>query len=334
MMPELHVIAAGSLLDFAIESVGVPVGRVEFLYMYPLSFLEFLYTLDENILIKAITPHVIEKPISSIAHDRLLQLLKEFLAVGGMPEVVHAWVKEKNIVTCVKIQRTLINTYRQDFNKYAKKSQIKYLDLLFDHIPLQLGKKFKFSAVPGEFRKRELSPCIDLLATAGIIHKVYHTAAQGVPLGAQIDPDEFKIVFLDVALAQAILGLDTTEWLLSSEQSLINKGALVEAFIGQELLAYSSPLQKQQLYYWLRDERTAQAEVDYITTIKQVIIPIEVKSGSGTTLKSMHIFLEKHPRSPYGIRFSTQNYSVHENIYSYPLYAVCMAIKNERATFI
>lgn len=173
-----------------------------------------------------------------------------------------------------------------------------------------------------------------MLATAGVIHKVYGTAAQGLPLSAQVDPEAFKIIFLDVALAQIVLGLDITDWLLSTEQPWVHKGEIVEAFVGQELLAYSRPLQKQQLYYWLRNERTAQAEVDYVTTIKQNIIPIEVKSGVGSTLKSMHIFLEKHPGSPFGIRFSTQNYSVYENIYSYPLYAVSMAIKSELAKLL
>lgn len=329
IIPELHIVAAGSLLDFAIESVGVPVGRVEFLYMYPLSFIEFIHALGESLLLQAILEHPVEHPISAVAHTQLLQLIKEYLAIGGMPEVVNLWAQEKNASACFKIQQALIRAYKQDFNKYAKKNQIKYLDVLFDNIPRQLGKKFKHSAIPGEFRKRELAPCIDFLATAGVIHKVYHTAAQGLPLGAQIDPDEFKIIFLDVALAQVALGLDITEWLLSTEQSWINKGEIVEAFIGQELLTYAQPEQKQQLYYWIRSERTAQAEVDYITTIKQNIIPIEVKSGPGSTLKSMHIFLEKHPTSPFGIRFSIHNYSVYENIYSYPLYAVSNAIGSE-----
>ncbi|MCL4380446.1 DUF4143 domain-containing protein [Candidatus Dependentiae bacterium] len=329
IIPELHIVAAGSLLDFAIESVGVPVGRVEFLYMYPLSFIEFIHALGESLLLQAILEHPVEHPISAVAHTQLLQLIKEYLAIGGMPEVVNLWAQEKNASACFKIQQALIRAYKQDFNKYAKKNQIKYLDVLFDNIPRQLGKKFKYSAIPGEFRKRELAPCIDFLATAGVIHTVYHTAAQGLPLGAQIDPDEFKIIFLDVALAQVALGLDITEWLLSTEQSWINKGEIVEAFIGQELLTYAQPEQKQQLYYWIRSERTAQAEVDYITTIKQNIIPIEVKSGPGSTLKSMHIFLEKHPTSPFGIRFSIHNYSVYANIYSYPLYAVSRAIGSE-----
>ncbi|MCX5925034.1 MAG: AAA family ATPase [Candidatus Dependentiae bacterium] len=172
MMPELHVIAAGSLLDFAIESVGIPVGRVEFLYMYPLSFLEFIYALGETMLLEAIKNHDVQEPLSTVAHDRLLALIREFLAIGGMPEVVHSWVLKKDADHCFKIQQTLISSYRQDFNKYATRHQIKYLDILFDSIPLQLGKKFKFSDIPGEFRKRELAPCLDLLATAGVIHKV------------------------------------------------------------------------------------------------------------------------------------------------------------------
>lgn len=328
MMPNVHVIAAGSLIDFAIESVGVPVGRVEFLYMYPVSFLEFIDALGESVLLKAIHEHHNEDPISLIAHDRLLELIKEYLAIGGMPEAVHAWAQEKDAFHCFRIQQALINTYRQDFNKYAKKAQIKYLDTLFDNIPLQCGQKFKYSAIPGEFRKRELAPCVELLATAGIIHKVYDTPAQGLPLGAHIDPESFKIIFLDVALAQAILGLDMTQWLASGQEPWVNKGEIVEAFVGQELVAYSQPFQKQKLYYWTRNERTAQAEIDYVTSIKQDIIPIEVKSGAGSTLKSMHSFLEKHPHSPYGIRFSTQNYSVYEKIRSYPLYAISAAIKS------
>ena len=124
MMPELHVIAAGSLLDFAVESVGIPVGRVEFLYMYPLSFLEFIQALGEDILYKAIIEHEGTQPMSMIAHDRLLQLTKEYLAIGGMPEIVHTWAQERDALQCSKIHQTLINAYRQDFNQYAKKHQL------------------------------------------------------------------------------------------------------------------------------------------------------------------------------------------------------------------
>jgi predicted AAA+ superfamily ATPase len=330
MMPDLHVIAAGSLLDFAIELVGVPVGRVEFLYMYPLSFIEFLEAAGEDILLKAVREHKAETAISEVAHDRLLKLVREYLAIGGMPEVVQTWVSGKNALRCFELQQALLGAYRNDFNKYAKQHQLKYLDLLFKNIPLQIGRKFKYSDVPGEYRKRELAPNLDLLVTARVVNKVYHTAAQGLPLGAQMDPADFKVIFLDVALAQVLLGIDITEWLYAAEDvSWVNKGPMLEAFVGQEILAYSNASQEQDLYYWSRSERTGNAEIDYVVPLQRQAIPIEVKSGSGTTLKSMHYFLQAHTHSSFGIRFSTQNYSVHDKIYSYPLYAIASALQKE-----
>ena len=333
LMPNLHVIAAGSLLDFAIEAIGVPVGRVEFLYMYPLSFYEFLNALGAEQLLEEVVNHDINQQMSEVLHNKLLRYIGEYLAVGGMPEVVYSWSVDGDPIKCFDKIQTLINAYRQDFVKYAKRSQIQYLDILLEDVPRQLGKKFKFSNVPGEFRKRELSPCMDLLVTAGVVNKIYHTDAQGLPLGAQVDPDNFKLIFLDVALAQSILGLNLADWLLDPEKQFVNKGEIVEAFIGQEILAYSNYVQKQNLYYWLRTERTAQAEIDYVVNVKNVIIPIEVKGGAGSTLRSLHMFLNTHKTSAFGIRFSAQNYSVFENIYSYPLYAVFAAIKKDLSQF-
>jgi hypothetical protein len=226
-----------------------------------------------------------------------LKTLGEYLAVGGMPESVKKWCETKDIAQCLVVSTTIIKTYRQDFNKYAKKHELKYVRLLFNQIPKCLGQKFKFSKISGEHRKNELAPCLDLLETAGIVTPVVSSAGNGIPLGAEIDFDDFKLIFLDIALSQVVLGLKNGRWITDPLKQFVNKGALVEAFIGQELLAYSNPLQT-------------------------VILPVEVKSGSGTTIKSLHAFLEKHPQSPYGIRYSTQNYSVHEKIHSYPLYAI------------
>jgi predicted AAA+ superfamily ATPase len=226
-----------------------------------------------------------------------------------------------------KIRKTLVDTYRQDFTKYAKKFQIKYVSLLFGQVPLRVGKKFKYSDVEGDFRKRELAPAIELLSTAGIIQKVISTAGQGLPLGSQADQQNFKVLFLDVALTQTVLGLHLGSWITSPFEQFVNKGELVEAFVGQELLAYAQPFQKAHLYYWHKDTRNSQAEVDYLIQKEEAIVPIKVKSGTGTTLKSMQIFLESHPGSPYGIRFSTQNYSQYQKIHSYPLYAVAKGIE-------
>lgn len=331
MMPELHVIAAGSLLDFAIEQVGVPVGRVQMFYMYPLSFLEFLNAHGEKILIKALLEHDHKTPISRVAHERLLKLVSVYLAIGGMPEVVTKYLDNiYSPIACFNQQHVLADDYRHDFVKYSKKFQIKYLDILYDAIPLQLGHKFKYSAIPGDYRKRELAPCLDLLATAGVIKRVYYTVAQGIPLGAQIDLDNFKLVFLDVAIAQVVMRANLGDWFLQQDQQqFINKGEIVESFIGQEILAYSNPIRRTDLYYWCRNERNSQAEVDYVVQLKEAIVPIEVKSGAGSTLRSMHSFLDAHPKSQYGLRFSTQNYSIFEKIHSYPLYAVAQALKQE-----
>lgn len=325
-MPELHVIAAGSLLDFTINEVGMPVGRIESLYMFPFTFLEFLYALDEQILIEIILDSRFENPMSQPLHEKALRLVGEYLAIGGMPAVVQEWRSSRSPLDCYKIQNAIIDTYRQDFNKYARKSQTKYVSLLFNEIPRHVGRKFKFSDVPGEYRKRELSPALDLLETAGVIHKVFDTAAQGLPLGALSNPDDFKIIFLDSALTQQILGLDAGPFLYDPFGQFVNKGELVEAFVGQELLSYAPSYKRNTLYYWHRDARASQAEVDYVIQRDDVIIPIEVKSGSGSTLKSMHSFLASHGQSPYGIRFSTHNFSELEVddkiIRSIPLYAI------------
>lgn len=322
MIPELHVIAAGSLLDFAIEQVGVPVGRVQSLYLYPLSFIEFLAGMGETLLIQVILAHNFHEEMSKIAHDKLLALLGEYLALGGMPQVVEQWRETKDPLNCGKIHSMLLDFYRQDFGKYARTKQIKYVESVFEHVPIQLGKKFKYSLIEGEYRKRELSPALDLLVTAGVAHKVLYSSGQGVPLGAQSDLQDYKTIFLDVGLCQTSLNLDIAGWFLQPLIQFVNKGALVEAFVGQEMLAYDNPSRRRQLYYWHKESRIDQAEIDYLIQKKEAVIPIEVKSGTGRTLRSIQSFLETHTTSPYGIRFSTNNYSEYQRIKSFPLYAI------------
>ena len=321
-MPELHIVAAGSLLDFAIAQVGIPVGRVEILYVYPISFVEYLAAVGENWLLEKILDNNDMQPMNEISHQRLLNILGQYLAFGGMPAAVASWIKTNSALHTSKIHTTILEIYRQDFAKYAREHQIKYVELVFREIPRQIGRKFKYSAIDGEYRKRELAPALELLVTAGIVHKIYYAAGQGIPVGAQIDPVDYKVIFLDTGLTQTYLGLDLAAWFLEPEKQFINKGALVEAFVGQEILAYSLPDRKNELCYWHKESSVDQAEIDYLVQIKNKIIPIEVKAGDGRTLRSMHSFLEKHQESPYGIKFSTQNYSVLNKIYSYPLYAI------------
>ncbi|MDZ7265126.1 MAG: DUF4143 domain-containing protein, partial [candidate division KSB1 bacterium] len=173
----------------------------------------------------------------------------------------------------------------------------------------------------------------DLLIKAGVAHKIIHSSGAGIPLGANANGDRFKMLFLDIALAQTILGLDTTSWLLDPELNLINKGAITEAFVGQELLAYSPFDLKAQLYYWHREAKASNAEIDYLIQKKNLIIPIEVKSGAPGKLKSLNIFLDEHPNSAQGIRFSSQNYEAINAIQNLPLYAVASIMDGQASHF-
>ncbi len=319
-MPELHVIAAGSLLEFQIEQIGIPVGRISTMYMYPLTFNEFLIAGQNQDYIPAIRDIVTKKTVNPAIHNRLLRFMGEYIAVGGMPEAVQSWSETKDFAECKEIHKSLIETYRQDFLKYARKHQIKYIDRLFNEIPHMAGRKFKYSAVSGEFRKRDLEPALELLQKAGIVHKIYHSSGQGLPLGASIRFTKFKTIFLDIALTQTVLGLDTKSWILNPMDQIINKGAIAESFVGQELIARSDIDVKAQLFYWHREARSSNAEVDYLITGLDFIIPVEIKSGKEGSLKSMLFFLENHSESKYGIRFYGGIPNTINNIHSYPLY--------------
>lgn len=318
-IPELHVIAAGSLLEFAIEQVGVPVGRISMLYVYPLSFMEFLAAIGHSQLIPAILNM---QPFSAVIHNMLLDLLCQYLALGGMPEAVVAFATTKDPRESHMVLKELIEAYRQDFSKYAKKHQIPYLEVLFDQIPHFIGDQFKYSSVHGEYKKRELAPCLDLLRRSHVVHKINHSAGNGIPLGSEVNLEHFKIIMHDIGITQALLGLDLAQWFLNKDKDIVNRGTIVEAFVGQELVCYSEPHYKFDLYYWKREARGALAEVDYLYDYQSKVLPIEVKSGHGSTLRSMHNFLATHPSVSHGVRFWAENYIQMDKLDSLPLYSV------------
>jgi len=327
-IPELHVIAAGSLLSLAIGQVGVPVGRISFCHIYPMSWLEFLKALGNEKMYEAIISHDSNKPMDDFLHQSFLEKLSEYLAIGGMPAVVQAWVKDKDPIRCANEQQSIIATYKSDFPKYAKKIQIKYVETVFSQIPQQLAQKFKFSNIPGEYRKRELIPALDLLSNAHVAHIIYHSGAQGLPLRGQINFNKFKTILVDIGISQAMLGAKISDWLMTPRDSIRNRGAIVEAFVGQELLAYSNPFHEAYLHYWHREAKNSQAEVDYVIQEQGKIIPIGVKSQKGKTLRSMDLFLESHQACDFGIRVSEHNFSSHNKIISYPLYAIANLLKD------
>lgn len=320
-MPGLHVIAAGSLLEFAVEKVGVPVGRISMLYMYPISFFEYLVATGDTQAAKEILNHPIGIPMEEPIHSTLLDKLGEYLSVGGMPEAVARWVQTKDPALSLKILQEIAATYRQDFEKYAKKTQVKYLEQLFQQIPHLVGKEFSYREIHGEYRKRELAPALELLERANIIHTIRHSSGQGIPIGAEVDFNTFKVIYLDIALCQAILGSDISVWFLRPLEGFENRGEIAEGFVGQELFCYANPESKAELYFWKRKEKNSMAEVDYLLQRGEQILPIEVKSGHGKTLRSLRMFLDTHQKSSFGIRFSALDYSINESVDSRPLYA-------------
>src|SRR3990167_8366988 len=307
----LHTkIIPGETLLFIDEAQALPRSLIALRYFY------------KKILADGILKQLPSEPFNAAIHNMAMKFVGEYMAVGGMPEAVATWRDTQDYKQCLKIHHDIISAYEQDFQKYAKETQIKHVEQIFRQMPLQLTKQFKYTNIPGNYRKRELQPALRLLEKACIIKPVYSAAANGLPLGGASNPEHFKTIMLDVALTEALLGQTNEEWILHPNESAINRGNITEAFVGQEILAYSTPLLRKDLYYWHKDSRSSQAEVDYVVNINHHIIPIEVKASKGSTLKSMHSFLESHPHAPYGIRISAHNYSVYKNIHSYPLYAV------------
>ena len=316
-IPELHVIAAGSLVDFAIDNIGIPVGRIQFMFLYPLSFCEYLTVIGKNTL----REHINRGAIDPVFHQTLLEHFKTYTMIGGMPEVIKTWLDTTDFKACHDVQDEIILSYKQDFSKYAHSHQIDKLDVVFANTPQQFGHKFVYKNVESEFRSNVLKEALLLLKKAGILHIAYHSSAQGLPLQATIDEKRFKVFFFDIGIANRLMGLDEKTWLLKPLE-VAYKGGIFEQFVAQEYIALSSKTTPAQIYYWHREAKYSNAEVDLLFVKNGEIVPVEVKSSSKGTLKSMRIFLESHPHSKYGIKVSEQPNGKNGDILEIPFYGL------------
>lgn len=319
-MPDLHVIGAGSLLEFALlqGKFSFPVGRIQFLFLRPLSFSEFSFALGmKPSTLEAAT---VERPLSEGQHKEYLHCLKEYCLVGGMPAVVRHFAQHRSFLDLSRIQDLLLATYRADFGKYASESEQKYLKILFEGVPYKIGGQFKYSDIDPNIKSRELKAALEQLEHAGLVSRIYSTSASGIPLAAQIKSKKFKVLFLDIGLVQRSLLMDP-ELVMNGDLVQINVGALAEQFTGQELLAYSDCFREEKLFFWEREKQTSSAEVDFVTTIGRQIVPIEVKAGAHGHLKSLMQFMQEKG-APLGIRLSQRPLSYKEGILSVPLYMI------------
>jgi predicted AAA+ superfamily ATPase len=321
-LPQQHVIGAGSLLEFTINDANfrMPVGRVQSLYLKPVSFKEYLVGSGNKQLRDWIEGINLNTSIVQPVHERLLKLVREYMILGGMPAVLQNYFSNKNMNECTNIQTALLNTYRQDFGKYAKKTDHLYLQRLFEKIPGLIGENFKYSKVDPDMRSRDIKEALFMLKNAGLIYSINSTTASGVPLASLINEKKFKLLFLDIGLITRTGKLEA-ELLLDQDILLVNRGMLAEQFVGQELLAYASKFEEGDLYFWTREQRSSMAEVDFVTTVDAKIIPIEVKAGTTGRLKSMKIFMDEK-NSSVGVHISQQSLNYSNKILSLPLYMV------------
>jgi predicted AAA+ superfamily ATPase len=300
-LPELPVVAAGSLLEFALaeHSFSMPVGRVEYLHVGPVSFSEFISCLDPDLERWREAAGRFEK-IPDTAHQRLLSRLREYLFVGGMPEAVMEYAETGSLAEVQEVQRSIVETYQDDFSKYARRAELVRLQRVFGQIPRNIGKKIKYVNLSREERSREIKADVELLSLAQICQKVTASHCSGVPLSADVSDDVFKLIFMDTGIVNYLCGGRWKDISEATEQSLVNEGPLAEQFAGQHL-AYLDR-SRPQLHYWLREGRANNAEVDYVLSQGMRILPVEVKSGVSGTLKSLQQFvLEKG--SSQAIRF-------------------------------
>lgn len=321
-MPELHVIAAGSLLEFAMaELPSFGVGRIESLFMCPLNFREFAMARDEESMLEEVLRDKEKAP--SVFHEKLLETLRIYMVLGGFPEVVKTYLDTHDIPACERALDTLYSGLQDDFSKYRSRVPAHRINATFRAAILQAGGKFVYNHVSPDLDQRQVKVALELLQQAGLLHAVVHTAAQGIPIGAQENPRRFKIIPCDLGLYYRILEIPTADMLFSDNKTLVNKGASAEIFAGLELLAASSRHRKASLHYWQKEKRDGNAEVDYVVQKGTDIIPVEVKAGTRGAMQSMRIFLESHPASIYGIRTSLENFgNINNKIQVIPLYAL------------
>ncbi|HDO30216.1 MAG TPA: ATP-binding protein [Desulfobacteraceae bacterium] len=305
-MPELPVISAGSLLEFVLSkhTFSMPVGRIQYLHMGPMTFSEFLLAVDEERLANFITHYEPGREIGEIVHQRLLQLLRSYYYIGGMPEAVAAFADTRSYKAASEVHNSIIDTYRDDFPKYVGSRNLNRMLQVFNFAAGNVGAKIKYSNISHLDQSATIKKDIELLAMARVIGKVTHSHCSGLPLQADSNEKVYKLLFLDVGLMNAVCGMDWRSISRMDEKKIINQGAIAEQFVGQHLQALFSDKPNRELNYWLREGRTANAELDFVIGLGADIIPIEVKSGATGSLKSLHQFMGGK-QAPFAVRFDT-----------------------------
>lgn len=346
-MPNLHVIAAGSLLEFVLDEIPTfGVGRIHSVYMFPMTFDEFLRANGEQLLLEARSQANIDAPLPAPLHEKLIGLMRTFMLVGGMPESVVKWVQTHDFLQCQEVQDDIITGYEADFPKYKKKVDPQLLIATMKSAATQATKKFVYSRVPGEYKTAEVKKALDLLIKAGILIPVTHSSGNGLPLGDESDESIRKILLLDTGLLLRLLNMTmgdtsaiTAQILTATAADLVNKGPMAEMLAGLELLHYLTPNLHHDLYYWVRQAKNSTAEIDYLLSRDMKVLPFEVKAGVQGGMKSLWDFM-REKKLDQAVRCSLENFGKFDYIDAeaegavrhvevYPLYALSQFVMRE-----
>jgi predicted AAA+ superfamily ATPase len=315
--PHYHVVAAGSLLGVAQhEGTGFPVGKVDMLTLYPLSFQEFLSALEEDAFVELIKTKNFAG--TAVFSGKIIERLKQFFYIGGMPEAVVTYRETQDLNRVRKVQENILHAYYGDFSKHIPAHEIAKVRLIWDSLPAQLGKenkRFLYSAMKPGSKGRDYEIALEWLKNAGLIHQIKRVSRPCLPLDGYQQNNIFKVYTPDIGLLSARAGLDITSYIDADEKVFHHfKGGMAEQFVLQEL---RTAIPNLPIYYWANDKNTA--EIDFVVQFHNTIIPIEVKSGENVRGNSLKTYMSAF-EPPIAIRASLLNYSRNGTLHTIPLY--------------
>ena len=320
--PEIPIIAAGSLLGIAThQNDSFPVGKVNFMTLYPLSFWEFLDAMGKGQFVDVIRSK--DWKMLEVFEDILQNLLRQYFIVGGMPEVVKSFAEDGNIQAVRELQRNILDAYDRDFSKHAPISEVQRLRLVWRSVGGQLAKenkKFIYGFLKEGARAKNFELAIEWLKDAGLVYKVNRTKKGQIPLSAYEDFAAFKLYMLDIGLLSMMCNVPPSILLDGNDIFTDYKGALTEQYVFQQLRIS----QLNDIYYWSADN--SQGEIDFMVQHEADVFPIEVKAAENLQAKSLRLFVERNPQL-HGIRFSMARYREQDWLTNYPLYAVGVDLK-------
>jgi predicted AAA+ superfamily ATPase len=322
-MPELHVVAAGSLLEFALKDASFPVGRIQFLNLYPLCFAEYLEAIGNAPAVAAVLGNPAD--ISPAVHELLRDELKRYFFIGGMPAAVNAYKENGSLRDAFEVQGEIVESYRMDFAKYTPQVDRYCLDSVFTSLAQRVGQQIKYARLGEGYANPTLKKAFEALCLAQVARRITSANPTGLPLGASASVKVFKALMLDLGLMRYLSGMPDDIEYARGDLLAIYRGAMAEQFVGQEMLVS----QQGSLHYWDRQAKSSSAEVDYLAVVNGIIHPVEVKNGAAGSLRSLHLFLDLYPECGKALVFSDQPYSdlSEQKITFLPLYSAFAATK-------